>query len=109
MKTVYIDELSAGIKPGHGPGLGEQSSQALGLEWCHMWSDDEDALHEMARQIGVRRESYQDAGWFHHYELSQEKRMMALAVGAVKKSLLLWVIQRMRDNPGWPALGCRGK
>lgn len=50
-----------------------------------MWSTDIDALHEMARRIGMRREWFQGppkANWF-HYDVTVERRARAIRLGAV--------------------------
>lgn len=57
--------------------------------WCHMIADTPDELHEMARDIGLRR------GWAQtssaplhilHYDLRPSKRAMAVKRGAVEIS-----------------------
>lgn len=56
-----------------------------GRMWCHMWSTDLDALHGMARRIGMRREWFQGppkATWL-HYDVTAERRARAIGLGAV--------------------------
>lgn len=54
-----------------------------GRHWCHMIADSEAELHMFARRIGLKSD------WFHvsssgvpHYDLSPNKRNMAIAYGA---------------------------
>lgn len=57
-----------------------------GTKWCHMFADTEEALHRMARRIGLRREWYQGHKW-PHYDLTPGKRMQAIKAGAVELSV----------------------
>lgn len=48
----------------------------------HMFADTEDELHAMAEKVGLRR------AWFQshrtpHYDLCQQKRKMAIDLGAI--------------------------
>ena len=47
---------------------------------CHMMSDAEDELHEMADRIGIQRRWYQGD----HYDISKSKRKLAVGAGAVE-------------------------
>lgn len=51
--------------------------------WAHMWSDDLEELHRMARVIGLRREWFQNGNLrFPHYDLRPNKHAYALRMGA---------------------------
>lgn len=55
--------------------------------WCHMMTDDLTAagleeLHAMARNIGLRRERFQDKPGLPHYDLTATQRQLALRYGA---------------------------
>jgi hypothetical protein len=51
-----------------------------GRRWCHLVSDrDLDELHAMADAVGVPRRSFQGD----HYDLHEDARARALALGAV--------------------------
>lgn len=57
-----------------------------GTRWCHMWSADLEALHDLAARIGLRREWFQQppkANWL-HYDVTVERRTVALRLGAVE-------------------------
>ena len=62
-----------------------------GHRWCHMWSDDVEALHAMARRIGMRREWFQDRPGFPHYDLVPTRRAAAIRLGAIEISLYEWL------------------
>lgn len=50
-----------------------------------MWSEDVEALHDMARRIGMRRSWFQEpphAAWL-HYDVTVERRVRAIALGAL--------------------------
>lgn len=66
--TVYIDQFPDGWGRWSGGG--------------HMLASDLDELHVMAREIGLRREWFQDKR-FPHYDLQRRKRDQAIAAGAV--------------------------
>lgn len=52
---------------------------------CHMVADSLDELHEMAAQVGMRLEWFQDApkASHPHYDLNEQRRALALELGAV--------------------------
>ncbi|QAY80498.1 DUF4031 domain-containing protein (plasmid) [Sphingosinicella sp. BN140058] len=60
-----------------------------GRLWCHLFSPDIEALHAFAQRIGMRREWFQDPrsslkiSW-PHYDISADRRVAALALGAVE-------------------------
>lgn len=79
--SVYVDRLirypRRCIKP---------AARRFGREWCHLTADTEEELHEFAERVGLRRE------WFQpkprpHYDLTPEKRLQAVRLGAVEKRL----------------------
>ena len=52
---------------------------------CHMWADEIDDLLAMADRIGVQRKWLQEppkASWV-HFDISLEKKRLALAAGAL--------------------------
>src|SRR3546814_4818291 len=59
-----------------------------GKLWCHMFSPNIDDLHQFAREIGMRREWFQDPrtsskiSW-PHYDISAQRRQVALSLGAI--------------------------
>lgn len=53
--------------------------------WCHMTADTRAELDQMADRIGLRRSWIQNPGtWEEHYDLTQSKRRLAIAAGAVE-------------------------
>ncbi len=84
MDAVFVDELFMAVS--RIPQVREVAA-AHGHQWCHMWSDDPEALHAMAERIGMRREWFQDKPGFPHYDLLPPLREKAIAMGAVGRSL----------------------
>mgnify|MGYP003516645513 CR=1 FL=1 len=50
----------------------------------HLFADTEDELHAMAKRLGLKREWFQDASVFHHYDLSPAKRILAVKLGVIE-------------------------
>ncbi len=48
---------------------------------CHMVADTLDELHDMARQIGIRRKWFQNKS-IPHYDVCLSKKRLAIAFGA---------------------------
>lgn len=69
--TVYVDKLPDA-------GWGRWNGGA------HMMGSDLAELHAMARQIGLKREWFQDDSTFAHYDLTASKRRLAVQAGAVE-------------------------
>lgn len=66
--TIYVDTL-------------QQYNNRL---WCHMATDgDIEELHVMAVRIGLKREWFQPHRLVPHYDLTPNKRALALAEGAI--------------------------
>ncbi len=84
--VVFVDVLfvaPSGNAQAHR--VGER--KANGHRWCHMWSDDLEALHRVAAAIGLKRAWFQDHRT-PHYDLTPAKRALALKAGAVEKDLM---------------------
>lgn len=71
--------------------------------YCHLFSEDLAALHQMARRLGLKREWFQEppkASWY-HYDISKGKRKLALKIGCVRtdryECLRVAAIQRRGD------------
>jgi len=83
--TIYIDELRHYGK----------------LWWCHMATDSSDLseLHAMAVEIGLKRTWFQEHRRVPHYDLTSNKRELALSCGAVEvKAKELFVECSRRDG-----------
>ena len=76
----------------------DHSENILGrMKMCHMMADTEEELHAMAARIGLKREWFQPKS-SPHYDVSKEKRALAVKYGAkeVNRRELVAVIQRLR-------------
>jgi|GEM_PF-3152069 len=88
---VFVDALFvARARNEHVRRVGAQN----GHQWCHLWSDDLDSLHELAEKIGMKREWFQDRPGFPHYDLVPRHRAEAIKCGAVERSLLEYLRAR---------------
>ena len=89
--VVFVDALFvAEARNEHVRRVGAQN----GHQWCHLWSDDLNALHELAEKIGMRREWFQNRPGFPHYDLVPRHRVEAIKCGAVERSLLEYLRER---------------
>ena len=72
-----------------------------GGRWCHMWTDlgNEEALHQMARKLGLKRAWFQDKHNFPHYDLTPARRALAVMYGCEEKSLKEWIKERNENAP----------
>lgn len=57
-----------------------------GRLWCHLVADSVEELHEFAKQLGLRREWFQHAASYPHYDVTIETRQIALRMGAIEGS-----------------------
>lgn len=55
-----------------------------GRHWSHLVADSPEELHDAARRLGLRREWAQDRGRTLHYDLPDELRELAIALGVAK-------------------------
>lgn len=92
--AIYIDELVTypdnAIKP---------SIRHLGNRWCHMACDgDLRELHEFAARLGLHPRWFQDHRLVPHYDLTPDKRALAVQWGAreIPASELVRRFQRER-------------
>lgn len=52
--------------------------------WCHMMADSVEELHEMAANIGLKREWFQMSNsGLPHYDLTKSRRKLATLFGAL--------------------------
>jgi type IV secretory pathway ATPase VirB11/archaellum biosynthesis ATPase len=70
------------------------------MKMCHMLADTLDELHSMAARLGLRREWFQSKST-PHYDVSLEKRRLALALGAVvaDRHKVVELIRKFRETP----------
>jgi hypothetical protein len=74
--TVYVDD-AVSLWRGH--------------RWAHLMADSLDELHDFARQMGLRREKFQNKTSGAHYDVPAPLREQAIVLGAV-------AISRHRDR-----------
>ena len=64
--------------------------------WCHMWTDgDPEELHKMAAALGLQRSWYQDHKTLPHYDITEPKRVKAMALGARYGNPRLFIMARI--------------
>lgn len=93
--SVFVDPLF------HAVALDPQArfvGNRNGHRWCHMWSEDIEALHVMASVLGLKREWFQDRTGFPHYDLTPRKRAFAIRKGAIQKDLREWLRERLFEH-----------
>lgn len=54
-----------------------------GRLWCHLVADSIEELHDFARKLGMRREWFQHAASYPHYDITITSRIRALNLGAL--------------------------
>jgi hypothetical protein len=71
--TVYVDDMRLPARVGRVHG-----------RWSHLMADTDAELHAFAAQIGLQRRWAQYPGtWKSHYDVTDAKRSLAIANGAV--------------------------
>ena len=55
-----------------------------GRRWSHMVADSAEELHEAARALGIPRTAAQSRGLTLHYDLPDERRERAIALGVAE-------------------------
>ena len=71
---IYVDPL---MEWGGSPSFRWKKS-------CHLMADTLTELHAFAKQIGMRREWFQRHRSVAHYDLTENKRRLAVSLGAVE-------------------------
>ncbi len=70
--AVYVDPLMST----------EPSTRWPFTKACHMIADSLDDLHRFAGRLGLRREWFQENSTLPHYDLTANKRKLAVRLGA---------------------------
>jgi hypothetical protein len=83
--TIYVDEL---VSYGQQAQPGAERYFGNGKQSCHMFCDgDLEELHAFAAKIGMRRSWFQGHNpRYPHYDLTPNKRSLAMRKGAVEVS-----------------------
>ncbi len=70
------------------------------MSMSHMVADTLEELHAMADRIGVQRRWFQAKASTPHYDVCQEKRVLALQYGAIEvdREQLVEIIRRLRAS-----------
>ena len=101
--AVYVDKMFP-TKPY------QQTCKNARFYWpeaCHMWADEIDELHVMADSIGLKRSWFQHHPRHPHYDITASKRAMAIARGAIQRSLRHYIAkQRGLNVPATPGVCC---
>ena len=76
--TIYVDQISD-----YGANF-RRGDRTTG-KWCHMATDSDDLeeLHQFAERIGLKRDWFQARPGLPHYDLTPNKRRLAIEHGAV--------------------------
>ena len=75
--SVYVDSLSVVLRTDR--------------RWpwptsCHLFGDSAEELHNFAKEIGLRKGWFQDHDKLPHYDLTENRRKVAVAHGAIEVS-----------------------
>ena len=55
--------------------------------WCHLLADATDELHTFAAKLGLKRSRFHSKPgrpWSDHYDIDEDRRREALALGAIE-------------------------
>lgn len=55
-----------------------------GAIWCHLVADSLDELHTFAKRLGLKRQWFQHAASYPHYDVTAPMREKALRLGAAE-------------------------
>lgn len=61
--------------------------ERYGLRWCHLTADSVEELHGFAARLGLKRSRFQtkpSRPWVDHYDVTENTRREAVALGAVE-------------------------
>ena len=82
--TIYIDDIK-------NYSIIKSKAKRFGVNWCHLWTDNNvEELHKFAKNIGLKKEWFQNKINFPHYDLIPSKRKLAIKHGAVYIKLSEW-------------------
>ena len=81
--TVFVDYLYE-----YPEEMIDRKARKYGKVWSHLFGDDIDELHLFAKGIGLRRDYFQNRPTFPHYDLTPNKRNIAILRGAKEVHLI---------------------
>ena len=84
---IYVDDIEATV-------VEEWSARWPFKTHCHLAADTLDELHEFAARLGLKRSWFQEHPALDHYDLTQNKRRLAVRLGAREVSAL-WLLKRL--------------
>ena len=71
--AVYVDDMRM-----------QATVRGISTRWSHLMADTDEELHAFAARLGLRREWAQYPGTcMSHYDVSKNKRLQAIAAGAI--------------------------
>ena len=89
MMAVYVSNLMPCVK----------NTNWHWNENCYLVADDIDELHTFARRLGLKRTWFQKHQWLPHYDLTRNKRVQAIRMGAINidRNKLVSMMRQKRD------------
>ncbi len=67
--------------------IGSKKVMWRGKIWYHLIADTIEELHEFAQSIGLKINWFQDHRFMPHYDVTENKRIVAVKKGAIVMSL----------------------
>lgn len=92
--TIFVDELKEWPLD-----FVAEGARRHGSTWCHMWTNgDIEELHRFAAGLGLRRAWFQEHQVLNHYDLTPNKRKLALRMGSEFKSGMERAREQVRER-----------
>ena len=85
--TVYVDDMRMRKRLGQRP-----------AKWSHLFADSVEELHEFAERIGLKRIWFQDSPTEPHYDVTETRRLAAIAAGATPVNWPTFARERIRER-----------
>lgn len=90
---IYIDKLQSYVKEQINP-----LARCYGSQWSHLFTDNEQELHEFASKIGLKCDWFQNKKNFPHYDIVKSKRQQAITLGAQEIDLRDYIKNKLKSN-----------
>ncbi len=93
--SVYVDEIAE-----YHSSVVATKARHNGTRWSHMWCDagEEEQLHRIAQEIGLKREWFDAAASVCHYDVTPPKRALAISRGAIAKPMRQWLREETAEQ-----------